>query len=76
MAKRRTRHKESFNARLPSGRSVRVDVWVTEVDASTLDDTTDRWVEVAMRLESDLGPVNSVDGQLVLARDGTPITRT
>lgn len=75
MARQRTRFEKSFTARLPDGRRIQIDVFVTEADATTLSDTRDRWVEVSRRMESALGPVNLVGGQLTLARDRTRLER-
>jgi hypothetical protein len=75
MSKQRTRREGSFWARLPDGRRLQVDIYVTEVDVGGLQATSYVWTEVSRRYESSMGPVNSIDGQLQLARDGTALTR-
>jgi hypothetical protein len=78
MAKRRTRKAESFMARTANGQRLRVDVFVTEVDVTTLADTDgDKWTEVSRALRTEDGDhLNSGPGDsFTRARDGVVVTR-
>ena len=73
MGKKRWREVGTFRVRYRDGRQDTVVITATEVDAATLSDPRDQWVEVsrAYRLQSDGTPVNlDGDGQLHNARTG------
>ncbi len=77
MAKTRTRQAGTFRVRTRAGDVVDVHVWVQEVDASTLADTSDRWLETSRAYRLGNGtPVNAdAAGELTNAQTGEVLRR-
>lgn len=76
MGRTHERIHDSFWARKPDGKRLRVDIYVTEEEVRTLSSIHAQWEEVSRRYESSEGPVNEDrSGKLMLARDGSLLRR-